>query len=55
MILESDGVMQFYDRDANPEMATAGMNGFVEFMDQPEKLNSILQNLENQRKRIYQK
>ena len=55
MILESDGVMQFYDRDSNPEMATAGMNGFVEFMDQPEKLNSILQNLENQRKRIYQK
>ena len=32
MILSSDGVMQFYDRDTDPEMANAGMNGFVEFM-----------------------
>lgn len=53
MILASDGVMQFYDRDTNPEMATAGMNGFVEFMVYPERIDSILKNLENERKRIY--
>ncbi len=53
MILKSDGVMQFYDRDTNPQMATAGMNAFVEFMVYPDRVNSILKNLEMQRERIY--
>jgi multiple sugar transport system substrate-binding protein len=53
MIFASDGVMQFYDRDTNPEMATAGMNGFVEFMVYPNRVDSILKNLETQRERIY--
>ncbi|KHC91507.1 Extracellular solute-binding protein family 1 [Thermotoga sp. Mc24] len=55
MILESNGVAQFYDRDTNPEMATAGMNGFVEFMIYPEKLDQILENLEKERQRIFGK
>lgn len=55
MILESDGVAQFYDRDTNPEMATAGMNGFVEFMIYPERLDQILENLERERQRIFGK
>ncbi len=55
MILKSDGVMQFYDRDTNPEMATAGMNGFVKFMMEPSKVDSILKQLEEERKRIYNK
>ncbi len=53
MILESDGVMQFYDRDTNPEMAEKGMNGFVEFMVYPRRLETILKNLEMHRMRIY--
>ncbi|PLV59927.1 ABC transporter substrate-binding protein [Thermotoga sp. KOL6] len=53
MILESDGVTQFYDRDTNPEMATVGMNGFVEFMIYPERLDQILENLEKERQRIF--
>ncbi|WP_367362089.1 ABC transporter substrate-binding protein [Mesotoga sp.] len=53
MILSSDGVMQFYDRDTDPEMANAGMNGFVEFMTFPSRLDTILKNLENERNRIY--
>jgi len=55
MILASDGVSQFYDRDTNPEMATAGMNGFVEFMMYPDRLNSILQQLEQKRQEIFGK
>jgi len=53
MILASNGVMQFYDRDTNPEMATAGMNGFVEFMVYPERIDLILNNLEIERQRIF--
>jgi len=55
MILASNGVSQFYDRDTNPEMATAGMNGFVEFMTYPDRLDSILQQLEQKRQEIYGK
>ena len=55
MILASDGTSQFYDRDTNPEMATAGMNGFVEFMMYPDRLNSILQQLEQKRREVFGK
>ena len=54
MILASDGVMGFYDRDTNPEMANVGMNGFVEFMMYPENLDDILDRLENERQRIFE-
>jgi len=54
MILASDGVMGFYDRDTNPEMANIGMNGFVEFMMFPENLDDILDNLETERQRIFE-
>ncbi|TGG87547.1 ABC transporter substrate-binding protein [Geotoga petraea] len=53
MILESDGVMQFFDRDMDPEMANNAMNGFVEFMMFPNRIDAILENLENIRQRIY--
>ncbi len=53
MILNSDGVMQFYDRDSNPEMAHIGMNGFVEYMNNTDKLDIILKEIEKDRKRIY--
>jgi multiple sugar transport system substrate-binding protein len=54
MILASDGVMNFYDRDTNPDMAGKAMNGMVQFMDYPEMLDEILDNLETERQRIYE-
>jgi multiple sugar transport system substrate-binding protein len=45
--------MQFYDRDTNPEMASTGMDAFVQFMVQPGKMDSILDNLESERQNIY--
>ena len=44
---------QFFDRDANPEIATAGMDGFVEFMAYPERLDEILARLEHTRSRVH--
>lgn len=54
MILASDGVMNFFDRDTNPDMAGKAMNGMVQFMDYPEKLNEILDDLETERQRIFE-
>ncbi|HAA86126.1 MAG TPA: sugar ABC transporter substrate-binding protein [Kosmotogaceae bacterium] len=54
MILGSDGVMQFYDRDTDPEMAEAGMNAFVEFMVFPNRVETLLSNLEKERQRIFE-
>jgi len=54
MILDSDGVMGFYDRDTNPEMANKGMNGFVQFMMYPGQLENIMNQLEKERKRIFE-
>ncbi len=54
MILASDGVMQFYDRDTDPQMADRGMNAFVELMMFPDRLRTILQSLERDRQRIFQ-
>ncbi len=53
MILASDGVAQFYDRDTNPEMASEGMERFVEFMMFPDRLDTILAELETVRARIF--
>ncbi|WP_378948629.1 ABC transporter substrate-binding protein [Paracoccus sp. R86501] len=45
------GIAQFFDRDASPEMAKAGMEGFQEFMVRPERLDTILERLERMRQR----
>jgi multiple sugar transport system substrate-binding protein len=47
------GVAQFFDRDAPAEMAKAGMEGFQQFMVQPDQLDNILQRLEQVRQRVY--
>jgi multiple sugar transport system substrate-binding protein len=47
------GIAQFFDRDANAEMAQLGMEGFQEFMVLPENLEDILTRLEEARIRIH--
>ncbi len=47
------GIAQFFDRDAPPEMAKIGMEGFQEFMVRPQNLDAILQRLEAARARVY--
>ncbi|MBA7676408.1 hypothetical protein ES703_84649 [subsurface metagenome] len=54
MIQSADYVAQFYDRDTTPEMADKGMNGFMEFWDNPGKIGDILARLETARKDIFQ-
>ncbi|MDX1566082.1 MAG: extracellular solute-binding protein, partial [Phycisphaeraceae bacterium] len=54
LLNEAEGVAQFYDRDATPEMARTGMLGFQKFMQEPERLDSILERLEIERRRIYE-
>ena len=47
------GIAQFFDRDAPAEMAKIGMEGFQQFMMQPDQLDAILERLEAARSRIY--
>ena len=47
------GIAQFFDRDAPAEMAKVAMEGFQQFMVQPDALDQILQRLEQARQRIY--
>lgn len=47
------GIAQFFDRDAPAEMAKMGMEGFQQFMVQPDQLDNILDRLEKGRGRIY--
>ena len=54
MIQSADYVAQFYDRDTTPEMADKGMNGFMEFWDNPGQIDVILARLEAARKDIFQ-
>ena len=44
---------QFFDRDAPAEMAKAGMEGFQQFMVQPDQLDAILERLEQVRGQVY--
>jgi multiple sugar transport system substrate-binding protein len=47
------GIAQFFDRDAPAEMAKIGMEGFQQFMVQPDQLDAILDRLEKARARVY--
>mgnify|MGYP002735311161 CR=1 FL=1 len=47
------GIAQFFDRDAPAEMAKAGMEGFQQFMVQPDQLDNILARLEQVRGQVY--
>jgi len=47
------GIAQFYDRDMTKEMADKGMKGMQKFIRKSQDLDSILEDLEKSRKRIY--
>ena len=49
----SGGIAQFFDRDAPAEMAKVAMEGFQQFMVQPDQLDAILERLEQARQRVY--
>jgi multiple sugar transport system substrate-binding protein len=49
----ASALAQFFDRDAPAEMAKAGMEGFQQFMVQPEQLDNILNRLEQVRGQVY--
>lgn len=53
MLSGAAGLAQFYDRDANAEMAKAGMDGFQQYMLKPERRADILKRLESVRQRAY--
>lgn len=53
MMQTADYVAQFYDRDTTPEMADEGMNGFMEFWDNPAAIDDILARLEKARQEIF--
>ncbi|MFK7762572.1 MAG: ABC transporter substrate-binding protein [Roseobacter sp.] len=50
---KADGIMQFYDRDTDPALAKVGMQGFQEFMQNPDRIDNILERIEAERARIY--
>lgn len=47
------GLAQFYDRDAPAEMAKGGMEGFQEFMVNPDRMEAILERLDKIQERVY--
>lgn len=49
----ADGIMQFYDRDTDPALARVGMQGFQEFLQNPDRIDAILERIEAERARIY--
>ncbi len=53
LIQGADFVAQFYDRDTTEEMADVGMNGFMEFWDNPGNIESILAQLEFAREDLF--
>jgi multiple sugar transport system substrate-binding protein/raffinose/stachyose/melibiose transport system substrate-binding protein len=54
LIQGADFVAQFYDRDTTPEMADEGMNGFMQFWDNPDDIGDILSRLEDVRQEIFE-
>ena len=53
MLSTASALAQFYDRDALPEMAKAGMDGFQRYMLKPDERQEILTRLEQVRQRAY--
>jgi multiple sugar transport system substrate-binding protein len=52
-LAQAERLAQYFDRDTSEDLAQVAMKGFQEFMLQPERLDAILDNIEQARKRIY--
>lgn len=52
MLADADGIAQFYDRDSPEALFTPGMEAFVRFLEDPDSLETSLQELEAVRKRV---
>lgn len=50
---KADGIIQFYDRDIDPALAKVWMQGFQEFLHNPDRIDDILERIEVERARIY--
>jgi multiple sugar transport system substrate-binding protein len=53
LLANAEALSQFFDRDANEDLATIAMKGFQEFMINPDRLDSVLDGIERARLRIY--
>jgi multiple sugar transport system substrate-binding protein len=53
LLRRAQHLSQFFDRDTSEDLATIAMKGFQEFMLHPERLDTILHNIERARLRIY--
>jgi len=53
VLRSSAGLSQFFDRDANEELAAVAMKGFQEFMLHPSRADVVLSNIERARARIH--
>lgn len=53
LLASADGLAQYFDRDTSEDLANVAMKGFQEFMLYPDRLESILGNIERARVRIY--
>ncbi|RME49049.1 MAG: carbohydrate ABC transporter substrate-binding protein [Chloroflexi bacterium] len=53
MIQQADYITQFYDRDTTPPMADKGMNAFMKFWDNPDRIDEILAELEQARQEVF--
>ena len=54
LLNDADGLAQFYDRDTDPEMASTGMEGFQEFMVNPDRLPEIRERLDRERQAVFE-
>ena len=54
MLNAADGLAQFFDRDTTPEMAKVGMEGFQEFMVNPDRVDAIRARLEKERIALFE-
>jgi multiple sugar transport system substrate-binding protein len=52
LLASAKGLAQFFDRDADPQVAKAGMDGFVEFLAFPARRDVILNRIETAQKRV---
>jgi multiple sugar transport system substrate-binding protein len=53
LLARAEGLAQYFDRDANEDLANVAMKGFQEFMVYPERLDAILESIERARTRIH--